>query len=145
MRQVALCVLQVVILAALWWFLRHIYIPAFGVIGALIWIAGCMGLGFWMDAQLPWRHAVAFTALVTLNFAAMLALLASWPDWRGMLACVPLLALGYRIAGTIEALTPSAPPRWTTGLKDTPPKPASTPAAARTNRRAGTRPRFGHR
>jgi len=89
--------------------IKHIYVPATGVIGGLIWIAGGMLLAFWMDRQWPWRYAVAFTALIVANFAAFFAVLRLWPDWRGLLATLPFLALNYRIAFVIGERTTLRP------------------------------------
>jgi hypothetical protein len=142
MRQFAIAVIQIAVFAALWQFLKHVYVPAFGVVGGLMWLAGCMALAFWLDAT-PWRYAVAFTLLLTVNFAVLFAVLSLWPDWRGMLWFIPFLAFGYRLANVIE--TRAATPHWTPGQTDTSPRPASAPASARTNRRGGKRLRFGHR
>ncbi len=83
----------------LWQFLKRLYVPTFGVIGGLVWIAGCMLLAFWMDDHVwPWRYAVAVTLLLTLNFAFFGAL-AAFGNWGFIEA--PLF-FGYRLANVID-------------------------------------------
>jgi hypothetical protein len=146
-RQLVLMVLQAAMLIALWWFIRHVYVPTFGPIGALVAIAGTLLLACWVDGM-PWRYGVAFTLLATVNFAAFFAVLSVWRDWRGLLWTPAFLLFGYRLAGVIDgtaqrAAKPAAGPRWSPGRPNTPPMPPSTPAAAGTGHRAYTRPRFG--
>jgi hypothetical protein len=115
---------------------------AFGttVPGAAIW------LGCWIDGM-PWRYATAVAMLAAMNFFVFLLALEMLGKWG--LAWIPAFALfGYRLAGVLDgtaqrAAMPSAPRRWSPGQPNTPPMPPSTPAAAQTNPRAYTQPRFG--
>jgi hypothetical protein len=79
-------------------------VPNFGAVRALLWVAGCLLLAFWLDGTLPWRYGAAITGLYTLNFALFFVMLGLFGNWC-LLWGAPFLLLGYRLANVIDELT----------------------------------------
>jgi hypothetical protein len=101
-RQLAIAAIQVIMVVVIYLFVKHLYYPATGIVGALLWIAGCLLLAFWMDGTLPWRYAAAITGLYALNFAVLFAVLAAVPSSWALAWLIPFAAFGYRLAGVID-------------------------------------------
>ena len=95
--QVAIAVLQLAAITAIYLFLSRVYVPATGIIGVLVWLTGCFVFAGWLDGT-RWKFSVAFTVLAVANFAVFLLALKFAGNW-GFVWVVPFLWFGYRLAG----------------------------------------------
>jgi len=102
-RQLTIAAVQLIGVVLVYLFLRHFYVPLTGIVGGLVWLAACLLLAFWMDgAKWPWRFVVAVTSLMLANCGLFFVAL-KYGGTLGLLATVPFLFFGHRLANVIDA------------------------------------------
>jgi hypothetical protein len=73
-------------------------VPLTGIIGTLVWLAGCLLLAFWLDQRWPWQFAIVVITLAVTTFALFFLALKLAGNAGFLAAC--LSAIG----GTVSLL-----------------------------------------
>jgi hypothetical protein len=106
LRQLTIAAVQVAAMTLLWLFLSHVYVPTFGILGTLLWLACCFWAACALDVSAgrgwPLRFRIAACAVMTANFAIFFLSLKLFDAW-GLIEAPLFAFVGYRLADTLDA------------------------------------------